>query len=235
MSRRTIAAHVLVACSVVAIGTRSARAQDSFPRPHAFELSIGLGLETGRDLGARAGSLTANDPGGPDYALFRTDTSVGAARGVEARLAFGLTRVFSLEGAFSWHRRTIATHVAADMEGAPATTATLRATTWGAGGDLLAHVRRLSFADGRGVPFVLGGVRYLRQLDEHDLLVGTGSSVEAGGGVKYFFTRRKHGLISSLGARVDARVLSSSGTFVPDASTARHTTLGICTGLIAAF
>ena len=156
MSRRTIAAHVLVACSVVAIGTRSARAQDSFPRPHAFELSIGLGLETGRDLGARAGSLTANDPGGPDYALFRTDTSVGAARGVEARLAFGLTRVFSLEGAFSWHRRTIATHVAADMEGAPATTATLRATTWGAGGDRSEERRVGKECRSRWSPYQIG-------------------------------------------------------------------------------
>ena len=235
MTVRSAGSRAIAVCALAATAAAPARAQDPLPRPHAFELSVGFGAESGRDLGVRAGSLTANDPGGPDYALFRTGTSVGAATGVESRVAFNLTRSIALEGTFSWNRRTVTTHVTADVEGAPATTASLRATTWGVGGDLLAHVRRLSFAGGRGVPFLAGGARYLRQLDEHRLLVGTGSSLDAGGGVKYFFTSRARGVVRSLGVRADARVVVSSGKFVPIESSERHAGLGVYAGLLAGF
>jgi hypothetical protein len=202
-----------VLCGLVA--APAARAQDAAPRPHSFEVSAGVLGIGGTGFGKRAATLTANDPGAPDYTLFNAESSVGVGVGVEGRLSFNVTRTLAFEAEFSWVRQTSATRVTADIEGSPDVTASGRLDTYLIEGAALVHLRKLAFAGGRGVPFVRAGTGHLRQLDDQHLVTGTGAVFDAGGGVKYYFVTRRHGVVRAVGLRADGRFVVRSGGFDP--------------------
>ena len=77
-------------------------------------------------------------------------------------------------------------------------------------GAVVVHLTRAQFAGGKGLPFVLGGAGYRRQLDGRQLLTSSGPAFDAGGGVKYFFVRRPRGALRDFGVRTDARVYVQS-------------------------
>ena len=73
-------------------------------------------------------------------------------------------------------------------------------TSYLMGGSLLYH-----FGDGRIVPFVSGGGGYLRQLNENNADLLTGTEIHAGGGVKYWIGTGAHRLGLRLEAQASAR------------------------------
>ena len=223
-----------VALPAIVLGVAPEASAQSHPataKPPRFELTAGLLLTGGAQLGSQNGTLTANDPGAPDYTLFRTSTSIDAGTGVEARIGVALTRALSVEGAANWTRQEATTTITGDAEGAPSTAATATLDTYQFEGAAVFHVTRARFAGGRGVPFVLAGGGYRRQLDEVRILVATGGYFTAGGGVKYDFVQRPKHRIKALGLRVDARLLTGSGIFDPQGDGSR-TTWNLLTALV---
>jgi hypothetical protein len=229
-----IAGRMLLGWVLSAVAAVPAGAQGQFPRPRSIEISASAIGTGGADFGKRAATLTANDPGAPDYVLFSADTSIGAGAGFEGRLSFDLTRTLALEGAVSWVRQTAVTRVTGDVEGGPDLTASQRLDTYQFEGAALVHVRKLAFGGGRGVPFVLAGAGYLRQADDHGVVTGTGGVFDAGAGVKYLFARRRQGLVRGLGLRVDGRLLVRSGGFDPSGSGRSRATWAATAGLLLA-
>jgi hypothetical protein len=76
----------------------------------------------------------------------------------------------------------------------------------------------LSFASGKGVPFVLGGGGYLRELHEKNEVIETGREYHAGAGLHLWFGNSgKH----RLGLRTDVGVSIRTGG--ADASDSKHT------------
>ena len=57
-------------------------------------------------------------------------------------------------------------------------------------GSLVWHLRHLSFASGRAIPYLAGGAGYLRELHEGNQLVETGQEYHALGGLKYWLGSR---------------------------------------------
>ncbi len=100
--RTILTAAVCVAAGLVALPAsaqlRPVRPARPLPRAGAVEISGGLVWTPGFDLGSATAELTRN-PGtgtGP-YDLFTSDTSVGAAAGVQGRVGVYVTRTVSIE------------------------------------------------------------------------------------------------------------------------------------------
>jgi len=165
---------------------------------------------TGIDFGSRDANLTANDPGDPAYPLFHTATKLGAGTGIDARIAFNVTRTVAAEGGFLWVRQTLRTHITGDIESAPNITLTQPLDTYVMEGAVVVHLVKAQFAGGKGLPFVLGGAGYRRQLDDRQILTSSGPAFDAGGGVKYFFVRHSRGVLRDIGLRADGRVYVQS-------------------------
>ncbi len=197
-------------------------------------MSAGLLLVGGAKLGSQDGSLTANDPGSPDYVLFKTSTAIGLGTGVEGRIGVALTRALSIEGAASWARQEATTTITADAEGAAATSAAAQLDTYQFEGAALFHLTHARFARGRATPFLLAGAGYRRQLDDVQILVATGGYFTAGGGVKYYFVERPRHRIKGLGLRVDGRLTTGSGVFDPRGDGSR-TSWSLLTALAVPF
>ena len=228
MTRSIVAVALLTA-----VCCQAARAQVP-GSPTRFEISGGLLMTGGTDFGSKVGALTANNPGDPDFALFRTATTLGRGAGVEGRLSVNLTKVVAVEGAFSWLRQTAETRVTADVE-VPDVTLTQKLDTYVIEGAAVVRVTSLAFDHGRGMPFVFAGGGYVRQLDDQRLLTGSGQVFDAGGGVKYFFIQRPRGFVRALGIRADGRVIVRSGGFDPSGDGASRATWGLLAGVVTRF
>jgi opacity protein-like surface antigen len=220
---------MLLASSTVAV------AQDATPRPRSFEVSAAALAIGGIDFGDRNATLTANDPGNPDFILFKTSSQIDTGAGLDARVTFNVSRTFGIEGAFTWTRQTAETAITSDAEGVPAVTLTEDLSTYFVAGAAVVHLRGLQFAHGRAVPFVFGGGGYLRQLDGESILVDTGTVFHAGGGVKYFFATRPRGFVRGLGLRADGRLYVRSGGLELDDEKTRRPTWGLAGGLVVRF
>ena len=197
---------------VGAAGAASAQtiASSDAPRKGSLELSGGALFAPGYDIGSQAAELTRNGDNslGP-FDLFSSETSMDAATGFQGRLAFYLSPRISIEGGVRYARPTVATRLTDDTENADDTTATEQISQYGFDGAVVYHLTNLAFGGGRAVPFVSGGGGYLRELHEGDELIETGNTINATGGVKYWFGggRRRFGL------RVEAGISSRSGGF----------------------
>jgi len=216
-------------------GATAGYAQDAAPRPRSLELSASGLMLGGVDFGNRNATLTANDPGNPDFILFATSSKIKPGAGLDARLTFNVTRTFGLEGVVTWTRQTAETEVTSDAEEVPNTTVTEDLSTYFVEGAAVLHLRGLTFAHGRGMPFIFGGGGYLRQLDGDSILVDTGSVFHAGGGVKYFFSSRTSGFIRGIGVRADGRYYLRSGGLELEREKTRRPTWGIAGGLVVRF
>jgi hypothetical protein len=86
---------------------------------------------------------------------------------------------------------------------------------------------------GKVVPFIRGGVGYLRQLHEGQSLVETGIAYHAGGGLTYWLSSGGQGFFKGWGLRGDARVLVRDGGFSLDDET--RTGVVVAGALVMAF
>lgn len=178
------------------------------PRPGAVEISAG-GAFTGRmDLGATDAEQTRNiNTGTGRFVLFSTASEVEAAPSAVVRGAVYLTRAVAIEAGFHYSRPRLSVRLSGDAEQAPAVTARETLSRYVVDGSLVLHLTGLSFAGGRGVPFLAGGGGYLRELHEQNELMQTGREYHAGGGVKLWMGSRR----PRVGLRLDGGLSLRSG------------------------
>ena len=153
-------------------------------------------------------------------------------------MAFNITRALAVEGGFVWTHPEVRSRITSDVEGVPDATITQNLDTYCVEASALFHMNALTFAGGRGLPFVAGGAGYLRQLDDDQVLVDTGQVYHAGGGVKVFFgdnTSRRTGLIRGIGLRADGRVYFRNGGFELEEDADLRTTWSVSGGLVVRF
>ncbi|HVC20532.1 MAG TPA: hypothetical protein VNE16_10665 [Vicinamibacterales bacterium] len=159
-------------------------------RPHTVEISAFAGRFGGNPLTAQSALLTPNVVGSPGVTtpLFNVAETQQAAASFGGRIAYNITSMFAVEGAFTYSRPNLDVAVSNDAQAPsvpPFTIAQVHQIFVDV--SLIAHLSALSFAHGRGIPFLAGGGGYLGQiyLGTNENL--TGQVYNIGGGVKYFF------------------------------------------------
>ena len=175
------------------------------PRAGSKEFSGGATWSRGYDLGAARATLTRNPgTGASPFELFSADTRIDPAPAGHARLGVYLARSVSIEGGVQYSRPMLRTRLGNDAEGAEAITASETVTRLAFLGSVLFHIVPASFAGGRGVPFIVAGGGYVRELHQGNELVETGREIHVGGGLKYWFGngRRRAGLRGDAGVSV---------------------------------
>jgi opacity protein-like surface antigen len=178
--------RIVIAVVVMAMLPAAASAQPVYigkETPHRGTVEIGAGgvWIGGYDAGGTQATLTRPGSETP-LTLFAVESRMRSAPGVEAHLGIFLSRRVSLEGAFQYSRPILRAQVKSDFESAPDTDVEGVVVTYLARGSLLYH-----FGTGRFVPFVSGGGGYLRQIDDENADLVTGTEIHAGGGIKYWF------------------------------------------------
>jgi hypothetical protein len=136
--------------------------------------------------------------------LFTATSRVKPSLGLQGRLGVFISKSVSLEAGIQFARPTLSSRLSDDAESAPDVTATETLTRLIADGSLVLHLSGLSFAGGKGVPFVRGGAGYIRELHEKNEVIETGREYHAGAGLHVWFGQRKHrvGLRTDLGISV---------------------------------
>jgi hypothetical protein len=115
-----------------------------------------------------------------------------------------LTTVLQLEGSASYAAPTLRSRIRSDAEGIPDVTLAETVNQWTIEAALVAHLARWRFGT-RSVPFLSGGVGYLRQVHEGGTLVETGRTFQGGGGVSVLLKRTGERRLKSAGLRLGAR------------------------------
>ncbi|HSC28260.1 MAG TPA: hypothetical protein VLD67_13360 [Vicinamibacterales bacterium] len=158
------------------------------PRAGTWEVGGGGAFVGGYDLGDRPANLSPNLSGGSNpFLLFDTSSDIGVAPGLQARLGFFVSRSLLVEGGLRYAKPELTIRATGDTEGAVPVSAVSEVSQYLVDGSAVWHFHNASFAGGRGVPFVVGGAGYLRELHEGNELIETGVEYHAGGGLKYWF------------------------------------------------
>jgi hypothetical protein len=184
--------------------------------PSRLEVAFGTSWAGGYSLGSRDANLVRNQSPSP-YPLFTTENDLTHAIGLESRVGWRLFRTVTVEGSASWSRPRLESHVTADAEGAPAVTAIETLSQYTIDGSAVVRLTRWRLG-ARGVPFVLGGAGYVRQLHERDVFAQSGMQYHAGGGVKYGLAQRDTGFVRDVGLRLDGRLYVRRGGVDLDAA-----------------
>jgi hypothetical protein len=180
------------------------------PDRGSWEVSGGAVWADGYGLGTRAAELTRNtDTGTAPFEQFTATTRVTTATGAQGRIGVYLSRNIALEAGVQLLRPIVSSRLTDDIEEADDTTATETISRYVVDGSLVLHLTGLSFAGGRGVPFLSGGAGYLRELHERDELIDTGRTYHGGAGLKVWFGRGPR----RLGLRADVGLAMRDGGF----------------------
>lgn len=201
----TRATWVVLACALLP-GVFDAPASGQTRAPAArdrFEVSLGGIWIGGAGLGSTQADLRANSLTPTPFRLFATETSEVGAGGLDARVAYWLTRSIAVEAGFVRARPEVRTRITADSEGATALTAAERLDQYFIDANVIWLLDKFRF--GRSVPFVSGGAGYLRQLHEGRTLVQTGQVYEFGGGIRHQLFENA-GWFRSVGVRAHGRL-----------------------------
>jgi hypothetical protein len=213
--------------------TKPSRPRPPF-RPGSIEVAAGVLWLGGIDFGSPTAGITASGTAAANYPLFRTASQLRAGPAYEGRIGVRLTRMIGVEGAFQYAQLPLETRITGDVESAPTLTASNDLARYIVEVSGVLHLTRFRFG-ASGSPFLLGGAGYLRELDESQALAETGRVYHAGGGFKYLFSERAHGLIKGLGLRADARIYFRHGGFeLEDGDSLRRFFAGNA-GLLVAF
>jgi hypothetical protein len=212
---------------MLAVAAAPAYAQAAANPPiRRAEVEFGGGILGGAALGSADANLRANAATKQPYRLFSTDTRLGPAPSLLVRAAFAWSRRFAVEGGLVVSQPKLRTSVSADVENAPSLTVDERIDQYFLEGGVVVRLDEIRFSP-RTVPFVAGGVGYLRQLHEGLTLVEEGHLYHLGGGVKHWLRTNSNGFIRSAGVRADARVyLLMSGLSFDDGSRAHVAATG---------
>ena len=200
-----ITIHMAIAMSAAAPALAQSGA---VPAQGRWELTGGVVLVGGYDLGERAAELTPNT-GSSSFDEFTTDNEVRPAIALQARIGFVVTPALAVEGGFRFARPVYQVRISGDVENAPDTTAEETLSQYLFDGSVVWHVTRAGFGNGRGVPYLVGGAGYLRELHEDDAFVEEGVEYHAGGGIKWWFGRGRR----RVGVRGEAGISIRDGGF----------------------
>jgi hypothetical protein len=185
--------------------------------PHAgsLEVSGGVAYSAGYDLDSVSAEETRNTGGGTGpFVLFSATSRAEPAAGLQGRVGVYLAPSVSVEGGVLFARPMISTLLTDDAESAPDVTATETLTRLVFNGSLVLHLTGMSFADGKAVPFVLGGGGLIRELHEKNEVVETGHEYHAGAGLHVWFGAGKR----RTGIRGDVGIVRRSGGAYADVS-----------------
>lgn len=196
MTPRILVRSSLAIVAFLAFAASPAMAQ----KRYLLEATIGGIWMGGYTLGDRDATLTTNDTAGSPYTLFKSTTKMKPAAGLDARLGWRATRMFTVEGALTWSRPQLSTRLYSDVENAAEITATETTSQYIIEGAVIAALTSRPRAL---VPFVRAGFGYLRELHDGNALVETGTSVHVGGGATWWFGNVAR---QSMGLRVDGRL-----------------------------
>ena len=215
--RIAIAVALFVAVTPAAASAQFYIGRD-VPRAGSVEIGAGVVWSQGYDLGSVSAEETRNTGTGTGpFVLFTADSRVAPAVGALGRVGVYLAQAVSLEGSVMFARPILSARLAGDAESAPDVTAKETLTRIIADGSAVLHLNGLSFAQGRGVPFVLGGGGYIRELHEKNEVIDTGREYHAGAGFHYWSGQGKH----RVGFRTDVGVSIRSGGV--DTNEKKHT------------
>ena len=190
----------------------------SVPHAGTVEVSGGGTFSGGYDLGSISADETRNTgTGSGPFVLFTATSRTKPALGLQGRLGVFVAQSASLEAGIQLARPILSSLLSGDAESAPDVTATETLTRLVVDGSLVLHLSGLSFAGGKGVPFVLGGGGYIRELHEKNEVIETGREYHAGAGLHLWFGQGKH----RLGLRTDVGVSVRNGG--ADFSDTKHT------------
>jgi len=190
----------------------------SVPHAGTVEVSGGGVFSGGYDLGSISADETRNSGTGTGpFVLFTAATRTKPALGVQGRLGVFVATSVAVEAGIQFARPVLSSKLSGDAEAAPDVTATETLTRLVVDGSLVLHLSGLSFAGGKGVPFVLGGGGYVRELHEKNEVIETGREYHAGAGLHLWFGQGKH----RLGLRTEVGVSVRNGG--ADFSDTKHT------------
>ncbi len=175
-------------------------------RARSVEITIGAEFLTPQALGTGTATMTSNNQTGTPYTYFVVTGTRAAAPAFRGRLGYNITSTLTVEAGVVASRGNVEGTVSADAENVPQVTVAERMTQVFVEVSLLAHLRRMAFSAGAGVPFLEAGVGYLRQVHQDNIAIDTGQILHVGGGVTYMFSRRPASRLSGLGLRADGRV-----------------------------
>jgi opacity protein-like surface antigen len=180
------------------------------PAAGRVEVDAGGGWLGGARVGARDANLRAATAAATAFRLFSVDSRFAAAPTFHVKAGYTFTRSLGVEGGLTLSHPELRASITNDAEAAPPITIAERIDQYSIDASLILLLRDLALG-GRTVPFVSGGVGYLRQLHEGQTVVEDGHLVHAGGGVKHWLMTRDRGFISGAGLRVDGRLYLMSG------------------------
>jgi hypothetical protein len=195
----------LIAAAVLVLSSTAAAQSAGGSDRGTFTVSAGVVGAGGYDVGGRSAELPRNGTAADPVVLFRTESSVAGTPGVDARLAYAVSRRVSLEVAGTFVRPSLDVRITRDSEGAGDTVASESIGQFTLEAGALVQLP-LAIAGGALQPYVNGGAGYLRQLHQDRLLVETGHVVYAGGGAWYWLRRRPGA--RALGVRAETAVVA---------------------------
>jgi hypothetical protein len=175
------------------------------PPVRRVEVTVGGGLIAGADLGTTDANLTANRTTRQPFALFSTETRVGATPSFHVRAGYALNRRYSIEGGVVLSRPELRSSVTNDVEGASPLTIIEGIDQYFFDASLVVMLEQWRVGLGT-VPFIAAGGGYLRQLHEGLTVIEHGHVYHAGGGVKHWLRARNDRPIRGVGLRADARM-----------------------------
>jgi opacity protein-like surface antigen len=190
------------ACLMVVATAATARAQTDDTR---YEIAAGV-----RFVGPESiGRVDANEtnPGGGDFRLFTSDSTLHALVGLDARFGVRVTRAIRVEATGSYGASDLDVKLNSDVEGAAGITASERVRQFTVEGAAIVEMSRWRLGD-HATPFVSAGAGYLRALHEDRVLVDEGALWHAGGGINLILRPSQS---RALGVRLDARAVFQRG------------------------
>jgi hypothetical protein len=199
-ARRSSVICVAVLCLASTAEAQVYMGRDA-PRRGMFEASGGGLFTSGFDMGSLTAELTRSTTT-DRFDLFTSETEVAGFPGGFVRLGLYLSDSVSIEGGMRYSRPVLSVRLSGDAESGPNVTAEETLSHYLFEGSLVWHLRHLSFASGRAIPYLAGGGGYLRELHEENQLVETGQEYHALGGLKYWFGSR----VRRFGLRIEGGV-----------------------------
>src|SRR5262249_6926108 len=163
------------------------------PTPHAgsWEIGGGFWFSGGFDLGNATAELTRNpDTGTGPLDLFTTRSTLTSGPGFHGRLSGYVSKSVAIEGSARITRPKLRIAISGDFESAPNQVSEETITAYIFDGSVVWHLTNATFSKGKGVPFVSGGLGYIRDAHEGNQLIDTGTEFHATGGIKYWFNMK---------------------------------------------
>jgi hypothetical protein len=169
------------------------------------EVSVGAGWFGGAELGARDAELRQNVSPPQPLRLFSSGTRLSGTPTLDVTVGYAFNRRFGVEGGVALSHPEIRTSLSDDAEGASPITVAERIDQYVVEARLFVLLEEARLGQ-RTIPFVAGGVGYLRQLHEGLTLVEEGHVYHIGGGLRHWLLTRRGGFVKAAGLRADARL-----------------------------